>query len=279
MSLNTVIAFALLLKKITRKGSMGKKNFRNKMRKPKEATTPVATSRATHETSCSSSSDDEFEDDDDEDNIHIIQYNDYSLMNNNNKKSNSSIITAPSIKSLKQQQKHHSDMITMLSTSPSQQRKSLIALSSPDIAVKHNSTPVKVIDNDDVDEAITTTEVIDSDEITIVPTTVTDNEESDNESCSSTQYVTIRDFAYPVDSPLHYGKTLKPQYSFVSLSSPDFNGREARALFDFTPETEYELPLKTGQTIWVQYRQCPGWLIADVQDDTGLIPESYVEFI
>lgn len=159
---------------------MGKKHFRNKMRKPKEATIPAATSRATHETSCSSSSDDEFEDDDEEDNIHIIQYNDYNLMNNNNKKSNSSIITAPSIKSLKQQQRHHSDMITMLSTSPSQHRKSLIAL-SPDVAVKHNSSPVKVID--DVDEAITTTEVIDFDEITIVPTTVTDNEDSDDEVC------------------------------------------------------------------------------------------------
>ncbi|KAI8639513.1 hypothetical protein BD408DRAFT_349785, partial [Parasitella parasitica] len=65
----------------------------------------------------------------------------------------------------------------------------------------------------------------------------------------------------------------------VSLSSPDFNGRDARALFDFSPETEYEIGLKAGQSIWVQYRQCPGWLIADVQDETGLIPESYVEFV
>ncbi|KAI8881977.1 hypothetical protein K501DRAFT_187835 [Backusella circina FSU 941] len=67
--------------------------------------------------------------------------------------------------------------------------------------------------------------------------------------------------------------------SAISLSHPDFNGRDARALFDFTPETEYEIGLKAGQSIWVQYRQCPGWLIADVQDETGLVPESYVEFI
>ncbi|KAG2229993.1 hypothetical protein INT48_007811 [Thamnidium elegans] len=91
--------------------------------------------------------------------------------------------------------------------------------------------------------------------------------------------VTVRDFAYPIDHPHHFGKTLKPKHSTISLSSPDFNGRDARALFDFTPETEYELPLKQGQLLWVQYRQCPGWLVADVQDETGLIPETYIEFI
>jgi hypothetical protein len=69
--------------------------------------------------------------------------------------------------------------------------------------------------------------------------------------------VTIRDFAYPTDSPLHYGQPPINNASAVSLSHPDFNGRDARALFDFTPETEYEIGLKAGQTIWVQYRQCP----------------------
>ncbi|KAI7871332.1 hypothetical protein BDF14DRAFT_1719369, partial [Spinellus fusiger] len=64
----------------------------------------------------------------------------------------------------------------------------------------------------------------------------------------------------------------------LSLSSPDFTGRQARVLYDFCPETEYEIAIKAGDSIWVQYRQCPGWLIADVEDDTGLIPESYVEF-
>lgn len=238
MSLNTVIAFALLLKKITRKGSLGKKHFRNKLRKSNKPTD-------LNNISCSSSSDDEEDDED----LNVIQYNnnDYNLMNNSNKKSNSSIIS-PSIKSL-QQHKH---------SSLKQPLEDFITIVHP---------PNIICDKleQQEDEAITTT---DSDEMTIVPT-----------SREPSTTVMIRDFAYPMDSPLHYGKTLKPQYSSVSLSSPDFNGREARALFDFTPETEYELSLKTGQTIWVQYRQCPGWLIADVQDETGLIPESYVEFI
>ncbi|CAO3701006.1 unnamed protein product [Rhizopus stolonifer] len=82
-----------------------------------------------------------------------------------------------------------------------------------------------------------------------------------------------------VDSPLHFGNSLPKNQSTLSLSSPDFNGRDARVLFDFIPETEYEIELKAGQLIWVQYRECPGWLIADVQDQTGLVPESYVEFI
>lgn len=73
--------------------------------------------------------------------------------------------------------------------------------------------------------------------------------------------VKVRDFAYPIDSPLHYGQsdtiTKLQNYSAISLSSPEFNGRDARALFDFIPETEYEIALKAGQTVWVQYRQCP----------------------
>ncbi|KAG0189777.1 Inorganic pyrophosphatase [Apophysomyces sp. BC1034] len=92
--------------------------------------------------------------------------------------------------------------------------------------------------------------------------------------------IIIRDFAFPESSPLHYGQPLsKRPLSELSLSSPDFTGRQARAIYDFAPETEYEIGMKTGQLVWVQYRQCPGWLIADVEDETGLIPESYVEFI
>ncbi|KAG2225990.1 hypothetical protein INT45_002456 [Circinella minor] len=92
--------------------------------------------------------------------------------------------------------------------------------------------------------------------------------------------VTVRDFAYSESSPLHHGEPLEElRLSQISLSSSEFTGRQARALYDFTPETEYEIGMKAGDAVWVQYRQCPGWLIADVMDETGLVPESYVEFI
>ncbi|KAL0080892.1 hypothetical protein J3Q64DRAFT_1701417 [Phycomyces blakesleeanus] len=96
--------------------------------------------------------------------------------------------------------------------------------------------------------------------------------------------VIIRDFAYPATSSLHHGKLFESnkrsshRLSEISLSSSEFTGRQARVLYDFYPETEYEIAMKAGQLVWVQYRQCHGWLIADVNEDTGLIPESYVEF-
>ncbi|KAI9288231.1 hypothetical protein BC943DRAFT_273538 [Umbelopsis sp. AD052] len=67
--------------------------------------------------------------------------------------------------------------------------------------------------------------------------------------------------------------------SEVSLSSSEFTGRQAKALYDFEPESESECALRTGDIIWVQYRQCQGWLVADVGDETGLVPEDFVEWI
>ncbi|ORZ11099.1 hypothetical protein BCR42DRAFT_421565 [Absidia repens] len=103
-------------------------------------------------------------------------------------------------------------------------------------------------------------------------------------SCSGQGNVIIRDFAYPDSSPLHHGQLNKKSLSNhnesnISLSSSRFNGCQAKALYDFTPETDYEIAMKSGQTIWIQYRQCAGWLIADVDDETGLVPESYIELI
>lgn len=69
----------------------------------------------------------------------------------------------------------------------------------------------------------------------------------------------IRDFAYPESSPLFHGQPEEPKRraSQVSLSSSEFTGRHARALYDFSPETEYEVSMKAGDIVWVQYRQCP----------------------
>ncbi|KAI9018703.1 SH3 domain-containing protein, partial [Phycomyces nitens] len=63
----------------------------------------------------------------------------------------------------------------------------------------------------------------------------------------------------------------------ISMVSARFRGCYARALYDFCPETEYETSMKKGEVVWIQHRQCRGWLVADVNGQSGLIPESYVE--
>ncbi|ORZ15655.1 hypothetical protein BCR42DRAFT_415658 [Absidia repens] len=138
-----------------------------------------------------------------------------------------------------------------------------------DDAAEHHSEPTM---NDNLPTTTTTT-----------ITTLSINNDPEEEY-STDNGTTVRDFAYPESSPLHYGQQPFQSDSFgnesqISLSSSRFNGCQAKALYDFTPETDHEIGMKSGQTIWIQYRQCAGWLIADVDDDTGLIPESYVEFI
>lgn len=53
--------------------------------------------------------------------------------------------------------------------------------------------------------------------------------------------------------------------SEVSLSSSEFTGRQAKALYDFEPETESECAMRAGDIIWVQYRQCQ----VSLKDPTG----------
>ncbi|KAI7879014.1 hypothetical protein K492DRAFT_238197 [Lichtheimia hyalospora FSU 10163] len=130
-----------------------------------------------------------------------------------------------------------------------------------------------------------------------ISTTTTTTESEEREEHSTAPYsfdveqpsefespdVYVRDFAYPEGTSLHYGivdqKQQQRRDSLVSLSSPDFTGCQARALYDFVPETEYEIGMNEGDIVWVQYRQCPGWLVADVQNETGLVPESYVDLL
>jgi hypothetical protein len=74
--------------------------------------------------------------------------------------------------------------------------------------------------------------------------------------------IVIRDYAYPASHPMHRGIPMSPimqstrPVSEVSLSSSEFTGRQAKALYDFEPETESECAMRAGDIIWVQYRQC-----------------------
>lgn len=61
---------------------------------------------------------------------------------------------------------------------------------------------------------------------------------------------------------MHRGIPLSPvvkatrPISEISLSSSEFTGRQAKALYDFEPETESEIAMRAGDMVWVQYRQC-----------------------
>ncbi|ODV60204.1 adaptor protein NBP2, partial [Ascoidea rubescens DSM 1968] len=56
---------------------------------------------------------------------------------------------------------------------------------------------------------------------------------------------------------------------------------QAYALYDFVPENDNEIQLKTGQFIYIVYRHGQGWLVAQdpTTGKTGLVPEQYVQLI
>ena len=58
----------------------------------------------------------------------------------------------------------------------------------------------------------------------------------------------------------------------------------ATALYDFTPASPEELPLKTGQKVWlapqsIQPKNLPGWWRATDTINVGLIPSTYVTVV
>lgn len=60
--------------------------------------------------------------------------------------------------------------------------------------------------------------------------------------------------------------------------------RTATALYDFYPASQGELPLKTGQKVWIapqslQPKNFPGWCRATDSINVGLIPASYVTVV
>lgn len=105
--------------------------------------------------------------------------------------------------------------------------------------------------------------------------------------------VSVRDFAYQHDHPLHYGVTYAQEHSLLPetdqipwesqneeidedqdiLGEPEYDYNsdsiqgKAIALFDFVPENDNEFELKEGQVIWINYRHGQGWLVAARYED------------
>ncbi|CAG8532618.1 16235_t:CDS:2 [Acaulospora colombiana] len=78
----------------------------------------------------------------------------------------------------------------------------------------------------------------------------------------------------------------KDQFYQLSKTLADFYDREmnnysdiTRALYDFRAENPSELSFQEGDILLIQDRQCAGWLIADLGEETGLVPENYVALL
>lgn len=84
----------------------------------------------------------------------------------------------------------------------------------------------------------------------------------------------VTDYAYPELHPLRHGA--EPE---LDDDEPCAVNRRAVALFDFTPENGNEVPLVAGQVVYITYRNGEGWLVAEDDNGSGLVPEEYVELL
>ncbi|KAH7588468.1 SH3 domain [Nakaseomyces glabratus] len=123
-------------------------------------------------------------------------------------------------------------------------------------------------------------------------------------------YISIKDYAYDESNALHYGYLEEEEPGEAVQEHDNYAGSDAEdgedidgnhtdkrasvvmpqdyvvnqkavALYDFEPENDNELGLKEGDVIFISYRHCQGWLVAqnDTQTKTGLVPEEFVSYL
>ncbi|CAB5099022.1 uncharacterized protein OCT59_027757 [Rhizophagus irregularis] len=109
--------------------------------------------------------------------------------------------------------------------------------------------------------------------------TLTNEEEGEGEDIVNSIYpeIKIRDFAFPTDDPRHWGQKIIEEEEEEEDS--EYVNRRARALYDFVAENSSELSFHEGDILLVQCRQYDGWLMANLGEETGLIPENYVKLL
>ncbi|EDO19038.1 hypothetical protein Kpol_2000p2 [Vanderwaltozyma polyspora DSM 70294] len=122
----------------------------------------------------------------------------------------------------------------------------------------------------------------------------------------SVGYISIKDFAYDVTNPLHYGyfedaeeRADNELYNedehdddddddnddtkrqSIILPTNYIVNQRAVALYDFVPENDSELGLEEGDIVFISYKHGQGWLVAENQGrtKTGLVPEEFVSFL
>ncbi|CAG8577799.1 22691_t:CDS:2 [Cetraspora pellucida] len=90
--------------------------------------------------------------------------------------------------------------------------------------------------------------------------------------------IKIRDFGFESDDPRHWGQPC-PFTGDEGENEDEYTDRRARALYDFPAGDADELSFKEGDILIIKQRSGVGWLSAELNDKTGLVPENYVALI
>lgn len=131
--------------------------------------------------------------------------------------------------------------------------------------------------------------------------------EAQKPNSSTMGYISIKDYAYEISNPLHFGyyedTGTSPLDEDDQMSDGDLYDHDiatdhdkrqsiilprdyvinqlAVALYDFEPENDNELGLIEGDIVFISYRHGQGWLVAENQErtKTGLVPEEFVTYL
>ncbi|KAL6945744.1 hypothetical protein ACO0OE_002721 [Hanseniaspora uvarum] len=113
--------------------------------------------------------------------------------------------------------------------------------------------------------------------------------QTDDEEDEYTGFISVRDYAYDTENPLHYGYLEEDDEEeeedirkSVSLPKEYIINKKGIAMYDFENINDNELPLAKGDIIYVNYKHGQGWLVVQKLDDeeqTGLVPEDYIKIL
>ncbi|XBW36269.1 hypothetical protein QEN19_001861 [Hanseniaspora menglaensis] len=111
-----------------------------------------------------------------------------------------------------------------------------------------------------------------------------------------TGYISVRDFAYDAENPMHYGYLEEDEYVITDDEDVEYSDKRKSytlpreyiinkrgiALYDFENLNDNELPLKKNDLVFINYKHGQGWLVVqrlDESGEAGLVPEDYVEIL
>ncbi|CAG8820855.1 33776_t:CDS:2 [Gigaspora margarita] len=88
--------------------------------------------------------------------------------------------------------------------------------------------------------------------------------------------IKIRDFGYDDNDPRHWGQPYPTSGGEEENNEDDeYTDHRARALYDFQAGDADELSFEEGDILIIKERLGNGWLSAELNDKTGLVPENY----